>query len=141
MIYGVGLILYNPTGHILVIKELVAKPEIEKEAGMLSIPFETSDEGEDSYMTLVRLVTEEVGRNIVPRKIRLFGTFTVKDTEIRCYTAVCDHVVSDFKPTSDDVEIVGWMAPRELLEMHVRREVPPILNAYLTLEESRSASG
>lgn len=141
MIYGVGLILHNPTGHILVIRELVAKPEIEKEAGMLSIPLETTNDGEDSYMTLIRLLIEEVGRNLTIRDVRHFKTFTVKDTEIRCYTGFCDHAKSEFNPTSDDVEIVGWMTPRGLLQQRVRREVPPILNAYLQLQSDSIAGG
>ncbi len=135
IIQGVGLLLIEPNGKLLVLKELQNKPHIRKEAGMLSFPLETIKEGELFEDTLLRLVTEEIGIPIELKEVQKIGTFDFKhDTcEARVYMFIA-HVNKAFvaKPTDTDIDFHGWMDPNELLNIkHKRVEVQPILNSYL----------
>ena len=77
IIYGVGLLLFTPSGKIFVLRELVSKPKINKEAGMISIPFETTIKGESHLDTLQRLIHEEIGEELKLKPI-FFEKFLIE---------------------------------------------------------------
>ncbi len=60
IIRGVALIVADPHGRILLLREFESKPQFGKAAGMRSIPMETAGPGELNVTTLRRLVTEEL---------------------------------------------------------------------------------
>ena len=138
IIYGVGLLLFAPSGKIFVLRELVSKPQINKEAGMISIPFETTIKGESHIDTLQRLIYEEIGEELNSKPV-FFKKFLIKASqthsiEIFVYTA---STTNEFiaHPHDNDIIHYGWLTPRELLNIkteRVRQEVNPILTSYLS---------
>ncbi len=129
LLVGCGLILYRWSGdeqQILVIREKKAKPLIKKPAGCLSIPFETREPSDvDVYAVLCRCATEELGllptdfemRHIAPQAFRFFP-------DVEAYDIVTHYGIAEytgdpkrvFVPQAEDVEIVGWMTVRDLLD-------------------------
>lgn len=131
MLQGVGLILLNPCGRIIVIKELVAKPEIKKEAGMHSMPLETVRPGEAPREAVERLIKEELGPRIVVEEFESFGVLRIANTRIFGYWGLNNQPYHDFEPVSQDVEIHGWYEPDEIRQMFIRRETVPLLDGWL----------
>ena len=133
-ICGVGLILNDGQGRILVVRELRDKPLILKEAGMLSFPLETVKEGEDPGETVYRLLQEEIGIvNITPPTF-FGGTYRIVPHAITlACTARIKGKITGAPSDGTDTEVVGWMTPEELLKHPCRREVAPIMADYVTL--------
>jgi hypothetical protein len=137
IVSGVGLMLFDFSGKMLLLKELQSKVHYCKLAGMLSFPIETIEDGETSDQALERLIVEEVGVPIPATLsffedflIRLNGTFTEK---LYVYSGVC---AKSFiaRPTDTDIEYYGWMLPRKILELprgQIRVEMEPVLWRYL----------
>jgi hypothetical protein len=139
-IIGVGLLLFLK-GKLLVIRELRSKPQYSKYAGMLSFPLETFEKSDITFRkTLSRLAQEELGiingeiilRNILPDKFNLLPG----KPDIATYYGVADFAGSSehiFVPQDDDIEVIGWMNPDELLQQkNIRVEVRPILEHFFS---------
>jgi 8-oxo-dGTP pyrophosphatase MutT (NUDIX family) len=134
---SVGLVIFDPKGKVLLLKELESKIHYGKLAGMLSFPIETIEEGETSDQTIIRLVDEEIG---VPLNgltvfnkefmIQLNGSFT---ESISVYVCKCaQRFVAH--PKDSDVEYFGWRWPRQIMKFTpglVRLEVKPVLGSIL----------
>jgi hypothetical protein len=60
VIRGVALVITNPGGEVMTIRENETKPYLGKYAGMHSIPMETKRASEPDSQALARLVTEEL---------------------------------------------------------------------------------
>jgi len=136
IIKGVGLLLFEPQGKLLVLRELQDKPHIKKEAGMLSFPLETTEGNETFEETLWRLVSQEIGVALAmhAEEIGRFKFFYDTCTVHACMFAA--HVQQTFiaRPTDTDIIYHGWMHPTDLLEVvHKRVEVAPILRSHLKL--------
>jgi 8-oxo-dGTP pyrophosphatase MutT (NUDIX family) len=134
VINGVGLLLFEPQGKLLVLKELQDKPRIKKVSGMLSFPLETTEDGESPEETLLRLISEEIGVSLA-LKIREIGKFYFDhDTcivRICMFVAHTEHVFTA-SPKDTDIIFHNWMYPSELLNVTLKRiEVAPILQVYL----------
>ena len=138
---GVGLLLFLD-GRILTIKELRDKPEIKKEAGMISFPIETlEDEDINPFETIKRLLWEELG--LILNQVRFLGfspnkfNLIPKREDITTLYGVAKFLGSPeyiFVPKDDDIAIAGWKTPWELLSAEkskVRIEVHSILNDFL----------
>lgn len=141
IITGVGLILTNPSGQLVVVRERTSKPAVGKVAGMITFPLETVEEGEHPEKgTLPRLLTEEVGAVAGMKRPRLLGFYHVTvNTVTIAYVARCESVI--FSPAAgEEVEACGWMYPLALLTAALRRpEVDPILSDYLRLPKEHDA--
>ena len=137
IVYGVGLLLFEPTGKLLVLRELESKPYYNKKAGMLSPPLETIEKGETNRQAVQRLIYEEIGGS-VEEKPCFFESFLIKlskEFSVRLHVYRCN-TQKEFVayPNDTDIEYYGWMHPYEILELATqkrRREVEPILLSYL----------
>ncbi|MFH0952203.1 MAG: NUDIX hydrolase [Patescibacteria group bacterium] len=136
MLCGIGLILVNSEGKILVLEELKDKPIVEKKAGMLSFPLETLEPPETPDETVRRLIKEELGDNIIVTNIRFVGAFHVIDFALTLgYAADCNNKIEDFQPWSDDIKIRGWLSSEELRASFCRKETEPLLREFLKQSE------
>ncbi|MDP3965082.1 MAG: NUDIX hydrolase [bacterium] len=132
---GVGLLLFNQEGKIMVVRELRDKPVILKRAGMLSFPLETwkPQIDRDFSDTLRRLMEEELGGEFPCEDLRLFGVWSVIPLTVTIvFTArYCGRTDAKFTSKDSDVEVVGWVSPPDLLQNSVRREVAPVMDELL----------
>lgn len=130
---GVGLLLFSEKGRILVLKELISKPVIQKRKGMLSFPLETLEDSESPKEGVQRLIHEEIG-NVSILDIKEFGTFEF-------YHPTCHVTIHAFSgstneeftanPTDSDVTHHDWMSPQILIkESEIRLEVQPIIESH-----------
>lgn len=134
IIFGVGLILFAPTGKVLVLRELKSKPHNGKYSGMLSIPFETMEEGETKESALKRLIHEEIGREVTADLV-FFKEFLVElnvnhSVQLFVFTGTVTHQFVAC-PNDTDVEYYGWMSPQDILRLNPenrRKEVGAIFN-------------
>lgn len=136
LVSSVGLVLFDPEGRILVLKELESKPHYGKMAGMLSVPIETVEDGENNDQALVRLVDEEVGVPIdgtlsffQELRVRLNNSYTER---MYIYKGVC-RLAFVAKPKDTDVQFFGWMLPQRILELpkeQRRLEVDPVVKLF-----------
>lgn len=133
IINAVGLLLFAPTGNIFVLEELQDKPIVEKKAGMLSFPFETMEENESSSGTLQRLMSEEIGgQEFLSSKfnfVKKFYFFYHNQTIVApcwVYSALCfQEFVAN--PSDSDIAHHGWVDPKDLIGMHIRKEAREVL--------------
>ena len=142
IVHGVGLLLFEPTGKMLLLTELISKPHYNKFAGMVTPPLETIEDGETRDKALERLIPEEIGEDEDGEPIKIvsafFKEFLIKlsDThsvQLYVYTGTVEEAFVAH-PNDTDIAYFGWMHPRELLQLDVdkrRREVEPILRSYL----------
>jgi ADP-ribose pyrophosphatase YjhB (NUDIX family) len=130
---GVGLLLLSNKSKLLVLRELAAKPIIQKRKGMLTIPLETIERNESRSQALSRLLVEEVGI------VKIYDLYQLRSFEfihpdckvnIHAFVARVDkEFIAD--PADDDVIHHGWMTPDQLIaHQHKRIEVDPIVRAY-----------
>src|SRR5680860_551748 len=132
IVSSVGLLLFDPNGRILLLRELESKLHYGKVAGMLSVPIETVEVGEVANQTLQRLLHEEIGVPINGRLSyyrRLYIKLNDAYTEmVFLYTGVCASGLVAV-PTDTDIEYFGWMSPQDILSLptgQIRIEVEPI---------------
>ncbi len=138
-VHGVGLVISNAAGNIMLLQELKDKPYFGKKAGMLSIPFEGIEGLESPDEAIIRLLFEEVGAPIELQPtffkemlVQLTEHFSVK---LYVYTAKCDDSFVG-RPFDTDISYFGWLTPAEILCLdpnQVRIEVAPVLTALLDL--------
>jgi 8-oxo-dGTP pyrophosphatase MutT (NUDIX family) len=140
IICGVGLLLREPAGKVLILRELQSKPHYGKYAGMLTLPFETIEDGETTYDALRRLIHEEIGVEIVEIAVDLvsFKEFFIElsgdySAQLFVFTGT---VTQQFIacPNDTDVEYYDWMSPQDILRLdprHRRQEVVPIFDAIV----------
>lgn len=143
MRHGVALFLLREDGKVFAVREKKNKPEIGKNAGMLSIPMETLNPGEDHASALGRLVAEEIGLNqalIAPQELDWAQFEPVSDPcgipyRILPYVAVIASQEAPMLPTdSDDVEPAGWRSLAEIMAWSppfARREMPALIELLL----------
>ena len=117
--YGVGLILRNREGRIFTIKELKAKPIIQKDVGMISFPLETVECGESYDDALTRLIYEEMGcREIngfrITDKCYFFRRFADCAVYYCIYSADCHCGNVVFHPSDTDIVFNGWIHPNDI---------------------------
>ncbi|MFC1644657.1 NUDIX hydrolase [Patescibacteria group bacterium] len=135
---GVGLLLVSAAGRVAIIRELIPKPKIKKEAGMLAFPMETVKKGESDEDALKRLVFEELGLDA--ESISHFCKF--KDPYVEhsvsvtmFYALFMEEGEPVLCPRDSDIEFEGWMHLNKLLEKnHLRREVVPIVNIFNNMD-------
>lgn len=130
---GVGVLLFAPSGRILVMKELVSKPSIGKEAGMISFPLETMRPGESREDTVVRLLFEEIGRSDLRITPIFFGGemhIVSNAVTLACFALLLEGEFEVF-PQDNDVIFHEWMYPADLKKyVPIRKEVIPVLEAF-----------
>lgn len=132
-IRGVALLLFSAEGKLAVIKEKKSKPIIEKEAGMLSFPMETTLDGELPEQTLARLLYEELGLNEseISGLSRLKKVYVEHNVELTIFHAFLMEKQPKLLPIdTGDVKFEGWMYPENLKARYVRREVIPVLGIF-----------
>lgn len=134
IVHGVAFLLFEPFGHLLVLRELINKPHDAERVNTLSFPMETIESGEAPDQTIIRLIHEEIGVAIARPPI-FFKEINVQISDIFFVTeylflGTCDKAFVA-QPNDSDVEFFGWLTPEELLAQHVRREVVPILREYM----------
>ena len=137
-VIGIGLILLHNES-LLTVRERESKPQYYKEAGMLSFPLETFEEEDGDFRgTINRLLCEELG--ISREEVELWGMAPENfrlipgrmDVEVYYGVGVFHgDPRRRFHPKGDDVDVVGWKTPAELMaERPIRIEVVPILNDF-----------
>lgn len=137
LVSSVGLLLFDQSGRILLLRELETKLHYGKVAGMLSVPIETIEQGEKVNQTFRRLLVEEVGV-LVDGRFIFFKRFQIKlndayTEEMSVFTGICKTSFVPH-PKDTDVQYFGWMLPRDILNLspgQVRLEVKPLLGLYL----------
>jgi ADP-ribose pyrophosphatase YjhB (NUDIX family) len=142
MIIGVGFLFLkkeNGVFRVYTVRELLAKPEYEKEPGMISFPLETVNPNEAVADAIHRLIKEEIGlprgvvkiESVSPKKFRPIPSR--QDVVIYYgYGFLPEGLAEDFQPGDDDVVFAGWLNFGELLYSPRRRlEVAPILLDFL----------
>jgi len=134
-IRGVALILSNPRGEVLLLKELQTKPHLGKYEGMLSPPMETCLEGETNPSTLDRLVEEELPGFVGHVKIdgerrgvyrvapQAWASLYVGQTE--------DLLLPKLDEKSDEVGGYFWLPPKDALTSWLRRGASEMLSDYV----------
>ena len=138
IIHGIGFFLSSPAGKILMVRELKSKPHYGKSAGMLSVPFETIEDGETKESAIRRLIHEEIGGieiEIITEPV-FFKEFLIKLSAIHSVRlSVFTGIVADefaAHPNDTDVEYYGWMSLQDILRLNpsgVRQEMIPICMA------------
>jgi len=135
---GVGLMLFDQDGRILMLSMSEGKTDYSQIAGMLSVPIETIAAGESYDRALVRLIVEKVGRGKVIVPPTFYREFTIKlsrtiTERLSLYTGYCE-ISFDARPTSKNVQFYGWLPPRTIVNLPDRRKRPgigPIISSYL----------
>lgn len=138
IVRGVGLILFEPTGKILLLRELKSKPRNGKYSGMLSVPLETMEERETKESALNRLIYEEIGTEITTSPV-FFKEFFIElsdnqSVQLFIFKGTVDREFVA-RPNDTDVEYYGWMSPQDILQLDLqsrRQEVALILAEYQT---------
>lgn len=121
---AVALIVTNPGGEILVLQEFVSKPQLDKYAGMFSIPMETCRPGESDLSVLRRLHKEELpGLPLLPLLGDYVGAYRVTPGAwARLYAMATN--TCHLPVISDDRLDVGnhrWVSVQEAFELWLRR--------------------
>lgn len=138
---GVGFLLiaeFQGAFGIYTIREKRSKPEIFKEAGMISFPLETLEESEHPEEAVMRLYSEEMDVtqeevefcricdrefHLIPGRpdiITLYGFGFFRGDPFR-----------GFHPKDTDIEFAGWKTLDELMALkHKRIEVAPIVEHF-----------
>lgn len=131
-ICGVALILSNGFGRVFVLKELQSKPRFDKHRGDLSIPMETSLDGEFPEDTLERLLIEEVGMDVCLVDVEQVGVYDLFGcVDLTVFHARYGNGKLFEGVVRDELETIGWMAPEELLNRRCRGGVGLIMTDYL----------
>ena len=136
IINGVGLLQFDGLGRMFLLEELIAKPHINKLAGMLSCPLETMKPDESKDRALERMIFEEIGVEITPTP-KIFDTLLIPLSEeysvlLSMYVGKSDESFISY-PNDTDVKHFGWMYPVNVLRLAPQKrriEVSPILDAY-----------
>lgn len=132
LLRGVALIVENPEGEILVLRELKSKPWLGKWAGMYSIPMETIKTSESDKETLQRLRREELGDLEVEIESEPRGTYqVVRIARLKLYVGRTKTKTMPNVNGSKEVDQHQWKAPRTALDMWVRRGVREMLEDYI----------
>jgi hypothetical protein len=137
IVSGVGLLLFDSDGRILLLEELESKLHYCKVAGMLSIPIETIKERETCNLAIERLIVEEVGVPIAEAP-SFFKEFMIKLNDrfterLFVFMGVCEKSFVA-RPNDTDIAYYGWFLPQNILDFppgKVRVEVEPVLRSYL----------
>lgn len=132
---GVALIVSNPRGEVLIVRELESKPHIGKYAGMFSPPMETSQDGEPDCLALARLVDEELPglANHIKIDSRRRGIYrVVRGAWVSLYVGQSQN---SLLPTpdkrSEEVEGHTWVFPKNALTLWLRQGAREMLADYI----------
>jgi len=122
---AVSLVVRNPAGEILVLEELTTKPHLGKYAGMLSIPMETCDPGQDYLTTLRQLHDEELaGLSSIRIPGQPVGVYRVAPKAwARLYTAESDTFQLPAASLDGHVDVRNhrWIRPELASTLWLRR--------------------
>jgi 8-oxo-dGTP pyrophosphatase MutT (NUDIX family) len=136
LLQGVALFLADGNGHFWTVVEMADKPAVGKMAGMISIPMETMEDGEEPEDALQRLLAEEVGEGVSGTPTEIGNTYFPGDNGTIAYRIFCFHLecaavrgVQLSPGDSDDVAPHGWLTRRKVSELgeRGRRELPRLL--------------
>lgn len=137
---GVCFLLFSFNGEVrlFTVEEQKSKPELFKEKGMISPPFETFEEKDlDTRGTIIRLVEEEIGFlvsqieicfvseekfNLIPGNKNIFTTYGVG--------ILSGDPNQQRNPKDNDIVFSGWKTINELLLCRIRIETVPIINHF-----------
>lgn len=139
-IQAVSAIIFSTEGDIYTVVETTSMPDYGKYAGMRTIPMETMKEGERHEDTLMRLIKEEVGDNVV--KVLAYeriGIYGLNNAAATCY-AVCAEFNGEIEPEIDGVVDPKWIKPGDLLNRWTRGGVKEMIEDYLNGERNVSRS-
>lgn len=132
---SVALLLVNPQGQLYCVRELVAKPQIGKEAGHYSFPWETIEPNERPIRTLHRLIMEEVDATDT---VVFAEPIPVWIGDVELHNSVAHIFLARFKegPTEMcglhagiEIDPLGWRSSQFLLS-HCRDGVPEALGLW-----------
>ena len=135
---GVGLVLYNDQGKILIVFEGNERIEYDKGVGDPSIAWETRDRSPDGSFesidrALQRVLDEEVGLDVKISKVSLLLQFTTSFGIPQTIFCAEFHGASRMGGTAiDSGEILGWewIFPEDLIGRRMRGGMREILAAY-----------
>lgn len=127
---GVALFIRNPSGDILILRELETKPHLGKYAGMYSIPMETSRPGEPEPMALARMIAEELPglEHVVQVNPQRVGWYRiVPRVWVSLYTASMD---CTNLPAGHVVEVgeYAWLSATAALKLWLRQGAPEMIS-------------
>lgn len=130
---GVALILTNPVGDILILRELRSKPHLGKLEGMLSVPMETSLSSEAAVSTLWRLHEEELPGLSLTLPGTYIGAYRiVPGAWVRLYTTIALSnrlpVVSGESPEVGDYR---WVSVAEAADLWLRQGALEMIEDYV----------
>ena len=132
---GVALIVSDPLGEVLIVRELESKPHIGKCAGMFSPPMETSHNGEPDCLALARLVDEELPglANHIKIDSRRRGAYrVVRGVWVSLYVGQSQN---SLLPTpdkrSEEIEGHAWVLPKDALMLWLRQGAREMLVDYI----------
>ncbi len=139
-INAVALVVFDSECRVFLLKELKAREDYCKKVGMLSFPITLIANGEDKDLSLVRLITKEIGQPI-QRLPMFFGDYEIPlntkySVRLSVYTGVVNDGFFTARPSDLYVDHYGWMFPRQILELpsdEIRLEVKPVIRSYLTI--------
>ena len=120
---GVALILTNPAGEILTLEEFETKIHVGKQAGMRSIPMETSYPGEPDESAVERLIAEElpgIEKQTQGPVLRIGRYQIVAGAWVTLYKAEVIHTILPEK-IGEGVGNYKWVAPEEALTFWLRQ--------------------
>lgn len=129
-IEGVGLILFDQDGRILMFSMHEVKTNHSEVTGVLSVPIETIKDGESIDSALVRLIVDRVGSGRVQVPPTPYKVFTRKlgdaiTEKISLFISKCD-LSFDARLSVQDMKFYGWMAPQAIMNLSAERIRPGI---------------
>jgi hypothetical protein len=119
IIEGVGLILFDQDGRILMFSTSRVKTECSQNDGMLSVPIRIIEDGESDVEALVRLILEDLGNETIQVSPEPHGTFAHKLSDavtekLWLFIGKCD-LSFDIRSDLHDCIFYGWMPPQALM--------------------------
>ena len=129
---AVALVIANPVGEILVLRELGHKPHIGKFRGSWSIPMETVDSGSDYLATLRQLVEQELGGlasvQMPPRYVGAYRVVPGAWARLFATTSSTYHLPSLW---DHDVDGHQWMTAQQALCLSLRQGAREMIHDYV----------
>jgi predicted NUDIX family NTP pyrophosphohydrolase len=133
-IRGVALIVKNPKGEILILKELESNLQTGKQAGMFSIPMETLENQEDDASALIRLIEEELPgfkADIQVKPVSMGVYYLTTGASASLYVALMPNFSLPVADVNSEVGEHRWINPVGALDLWLRQGAREMIADYI----------
>lgn len=135
-IKGVGLVLFDQDGRILMFSTSSVETDCGRTTAKLSVPATTTRTGESDLEALVRLIVDEIGNGTVEVPPKSIGVFDHKLSEtvterLSLFIGKCG-LGFDVPTKIQDFVFFGWMPPQAIINRpaeQIRPGIEPIISS------------